>query len=47
MILKDLLGTACPRCKIGVFKELSLTYTARVECSHCRAVFNRLVHANG
>ncbi|AHJ87350.1 hypothetical protein phiPsa267_095 [Pseudomonas phage phiPsa267] len=47
MILKDLLNTTCTRCKSGKLIELSLTYTARVECSHCRAVFNRLVHANG
>lgn len=41
MVIKDRLNTTCSKCKSGVFIELSVTYTCRVVCSHCHAVFDR------
>jgi hypothetical protein len=46
MQLKDLLGQKCTKCKAGTLIELSLSYTARVECSNCKAVFQRLITVN-
>lgn len=43
MKLIDLLGQGCKKCGKGKLVELSLTYTARVECTHCKAVFQRLL----
>lgn len=39
----DLLGTKCRKCKKGTYIELSVTYTCRVECNQCKAVFGRFV----
>lgn len=46
MKLIDLLGQTCTKCKKGKLIELSLSYTARVECDQCKAVFQRLIHSN-
>lgn len=46
MQLKDLLGQKCTKCREGVLVELSLSYTARVTCTHCKAVFQRLLTIN-
>ena len=43
MVIHDLLGTICKKCKTGVFIEVSLTYTCRVQCDHCHAVFERFI----
>ena len=43
MQLKDLLGQPCPKCKKGTLVELSLSYTARVQCTQCKTVYQRLV----
>lgn len=43
MYLKDLLGQECTKCHKGKLIELSLSYTSRVECSNCKAVFQRLI----
>uniref|UniRef100_A0AAU6VZE7 Uncharacterized protein n=1 Tax=Pseudomonas phage Pyxpy01 TaxID=3138546 RepID=A0AAU6VZE7_9VIRU len=43
MVILDLLGQQCPKCKKGLLKELSLSYTCRLECSHCKAIFDRML----
>lgn len=43
MKLKDLLGQECTKCGKGVLVAAPLAYTARVECPHCKAVFQRLL----
>ena len=43
MKITDLLGQQCTKCKKGRLIELSLTYTCRVECTQCKAVFQRFI----
>lgn len=46
MTFTDLLGQTCTKCKKGKLVELSLAYTERVECTQCKAVFQRLLTSN-